>query len=106
MTPSTQVSESWTMNELLHFRGEMNSESISYHLERELEDTGKERKRNSIFLSFNSFPCLYLYFYHLEHSVPVTGFIIWKIHVLFKHALFDPCSKFCGERTFFSGLNL
>lgn len=104
VTPDTQVSESWTVNELLHYRDKMNWKTISYRSERVWGDSGRER--TSIFFSFNYFPCSYSYLCHLEHSVPVTGFIIWTIHVFFKHALFDPCSKCCAETTYFSGLTL
>lgn len=94
------------MNELLHYRNEINWKTISYYLERVWGDSGRERKRSSIFLSFNSFPCLYLCLCHLENSVPVTRFIIRTVHVFFKHALFDLCSKCCAETTSFSGLTL
>lgn len=106
VTPGTQVSESWTVNELLHYRDEINWKTISYHLERVWGDSRRESRRRSIFLSFNSFPCFNLCLCHLEHSVPLPGFIIWTVHIFFKHALFDLCSKCCAETTSFSGLTL
>lgn len=53
VSPGTQVSDSWTINELLHYSGEMSWKTSSYIL-REDGDT-VERERKMLHLSFNSF---------------------------------------------------
>lgn len=79
---------------------------------RECGDT-VERERKMLDLSFNSFPCCYSYLFYFEHSVSVTGFIIWTVHVFFKQnvsvkhsALFDLYTDCYAETASFSGLTL